>query len=192
MRSFYLALCATLGFSIECAFGASVGMPQFNIEFWSAQIFWLILIFFALYIIIWKIFLPKISDSIENRKSRLINDLNETQKLKEKAETKLNEYNKIIQDSKNIAKEVIEENKKKLNKDIENEKQKFHIEIEKELKSVEKEIQNLRKSSIADVNKIAVEITGEVIKQMIGTTVNASKISTVVEEISKRKLVGNK
>ena len=60
------------------------------------------------------------------------------------------------------------------------------------MKSVEKEIQNLRKSSIADVNKIAVEITGEVIKQMIGTTVNTSKISTVVEEISKRKLVGNK
>ena len=82
MKSFYLALCATLGFSIECAFGANVGMPQFNIEFWSAQIFWLILIFFALYTIIWKIFLPKISDSIENRKSRLINDLNETQKLK--------------------------------------------------------------------------------------------------------------
>ena len=34
------------------------------------------------------------------------------------------------------------------------------------------------------------EITGEIIKQMIGTTVNASKISTAVEEISKRKLVG--
>ena len=60
------------------------------------------------------------------------------------------------------------------------------------MKSVEKEIQNLRKSSIADVNKIAVEITGEVIKQMIGTTVNTNKISTVVEEISKRKLVEKK
>ena len=186
MKSVYLALCATLGFSIECAFGANVGMPQFNIEFWSAQIFWLILIFFALYTIIWKIFLPKISDSIENRKSRLINDLNETQKLKENAETKLNEYNKIIQDSKSAAKKIIEENKKKLDKDIENEKQKFHIEIEKELKSVEKEIQNLRKSSIADVNKIAVEISYDVIKQTIGTEMNMSNVSAIVEDVSKK------
>ena len=177
---------------ISPTMGAEAGMPQLNPEFWIAQIFWLVIIFITLYVIIWKLVLPKISDSIENRKSRLINDLNETQKLKENAETKLNEYNKIIQDSKSAAKKIIEENKKKLDKDIENKKQKFHIEIEKELKSVEKEIQNLRKSSIADVNKIAVEITGEVIKQMIGTTVNASKISTVVEEISKRKLVGNK
>ena len=192
MKNLCFTSCIVLMLSTNQTFGAEGGMPQFNIEFWSAQIFWLILIFFALYTIIWKIFLPKISDSIENRKSRLINDLNETQKLKENAETKLNKYNKIIQDSKSAAKKIIEESKKKLDKDIENKKQKFHIEIKKELKSVEKEIQNLRKSSIADVNKIVVEITGEVIKQLIGTTVNTSKISTVVEEISKRKLVGNK
>jgi len=70
-------------------FGAEEGMPQLNPEFWASQIFWLILIFSGLYIVIWKIFLPKITDSIENRKSRIVTDLNETQKLKESAEKKL-------------------------------------------------------------------------------------------------------
>ena len=86
------------------AFGAEGGMPQLNPEFWASQIFWLILIFSILYIIIWKIFLPKITDSIENRKSRIVNDLNEAQKLKENAEKKLNEYNKIIEDIKKRSK----------------------------------------------------------------------------------------
>ena len=40
-------------------------MPQLDPEFWGAQIFWLILIFAILYLIIWKIFLPRITNSIE-------------------------------------------------------------------------------------------------------------------------------
>ena len=188
MKSVYLALCATLGFSIECAFGANVGMPQFNIEFWSAQIFWLILIFFALYTIIWKIFLPKISDSIENRKSRLVNDLDEVQKLKENAEKKLNEYNIIIEKSKKEAKKIIEDSKKKLDRDIENKKQKFNDEIEKELVATEKEIKDLKKYSISNINHIATETTTEIIKQIINTQVNKSNVSAIVNDVTKRQM----
>ena len=85
MKSFCFALCITLAIHINQAIAAEAGMPQLNPEFWTAQIFWLILIFSSLYLIIWKIFLPKITYSIENRKSRIVNDLDEAQKLKENA-----------------------------------------------------------------------------------------------------------
>ena len=98
MKNLRFALCIVLLLNTSQALGAEGGMPQLNPEFWASQIFWLILIFSSLYIIMWKIFLPKISDSIENRKSRVIGDLNEAQKLKEKAEKKLDEYNKIIEE----------------------------------------------------------------------------------------------
>jgi len=163
-------------------------MPQLNPEFWISQIFWLILIFSSLYVVIWKIFLPKITDSIENRKLRIVKDLNETQKLKENAEKKLKEYSKIIEEAKKEAKKIIEDNKKKLERDIKSKKQKFDEEIEKELISIEKEIKNLKKISISNVNKIAVEISTEVIKQIIGSEMNVSKVSAIVEDISKRKI----
>ena len=188
MKNLRFALCIVLLLNISQAFGAEGGMPQLNPEFWASQIFWLILIFSSLYIIMWKIFLPKISDSIENRKSRVIGDLNETQKLKENAEKKLREYNKIIEDTKKEAKKIIEDNKKKLENDIKSKKQKFNEEIEKELMSVEKEIKNLKKSSISNINKIAVEVSAELTKQIVGTGVNMSSVSAIVEEISKRKV----
>ena len=163
-------------------------MPQLNPEFWASQIFWLILIFSILYMIIWKIFLPKITDGIENRKLRIMNDLNETQKLKENAEKKLEEYNKIIEDIKKEAKRIVEDNKKKLENDIKSKKQKFNEEIEKELISVEKEIKSLKKSSISSINKIAVEVSSEVIRQIVGAEMNMSKVSAIVEDISKQKV----
>ena len=188
MKNLCFASCIVLLININQSFGAEGGMPQLNTEFWASQIFWLILIFSSLYIIIWKIFLPKITDSIENRKSRVIGDLNGAQKLKENAEKILGEYNKIIEDTKKEAKRIIEDNKKKLEIDIKNKKQKFNEEIEKELMSVEKEIKSLKKSSISSINKIAVEISSEVIKQLVGTGVNMSNVSAIIEDISKRKI----
>ena len=83
MKNFCFIVCIALALNTNRALGSEQGMPQLNPEFWPAQIFWLILFFSSLYIIIWKIFLPKIIDTIENRKSRIANDLNEDQKLKE-------------------------------------------------------------------------------------------------------------
>jgi F-type H+-transporting ATPase subunit b len=163
-------------------------MPQFNPEFWTAQIFWLILIFASLYLIIWKIFLPRITYIIENRKSRVVNDLGEAQKLKDNAEKKLKEYNEIIEKSKKEAQKIVDDNKKKLDRDIENKKQKFNIEIEEELKSVEKEIKDLKKSSLSSISNIAVQTSAEVIKQIIDTEVNKSNVSAIVEDIIKRKI----
>ena len=170
------------------ALGSEVGMPQLNTEYWAAQIFWLILIFAILYLIIWKIFLPRITYSIENRKSRLVNDFDEVQKLKENAEKKLNEYNIIIEKSKKEAKKIIEDSKKKLDRDIESKKQKFNDEIEKELVAAEKEIKDLKKSSISNINHIATETTTEIIKQIINTQVNKSSVSAIVNDVTKRQM----
>ena len=47
-----------------------------------------------------------------NRKSKIVNDLDEAQKLKEKAEKKLTEYKAIIEKAKRDAVKIIEENRK--------------------------------------------------------------------------------
>ena len=188
MKNFCFAVCIASLVYINRAFGSEAGMPQLNTEFWASQIFWLVLIFSTLYLIIWKIFLPKITYSIENRKFRIVNNLDEAQKLKENAEKKLREYDEIIKKSKNEAKKIIEDSKKKLDRDIENKKQKFNIEIEEELKSVEKEIKDLKKSSQSNISNIAVQTSTEVIKQIIDTEVNKSNVSAIVEDIIKRKM----
>ena len=188
MKNFCFAFCIAEVIYPSQAFGNEIGMPQLNPEFWTAQIFWLILIFSTLYVMIWKIFLPKVTESIENRKLKIVSDLNETQKLKENAEKKLSEYNNIVEDSKKEAKKIIEDGRKKLDSDIVNKKKIFNEEIEKELINVENEIKKLKKSSISSINKIAIEISSEITKQIAGTEVNKSSVSAIVEDVSKERI----
>ena len=189
MIKIWITLIFSFILCVYPAYGAEVGMPQLNPEFWPAQIFWLVLIFSGLYIIIWKVFLPKVTNSIENRKSKIVNDLDMAEKLKENAEKKLKEYNQIIENSKKEATKLIESAKIKLDKDIEINKKKINEEIEKELFSAEKEIINLKKISGSNINKIAQEISSELLKKIIGSEVNMSSVSAAVEDISKKNII---
>ena len=191
MKNFWLVQCFLLLVCASHSLGSEAGMPQLDPKFWYAQIFWLILIFSVLYFIIWKIFLPKITYSIENRKSRIINDLDEASKLKESAEKKLEEYNKVIEKTKKEAKKIIEDSRKKIDKDIEEKKKKFNDEVEKEIVTAENEIKELKKSSISNINTIAVETSAEVIKQIISTEVNRSNLSAIVDEVIKKEVNKN-
>ena len=189
MKKFYLIFCIGIAInSMGSAFGAEEGMPQLNPEYWYAQIFWLILVFSTLYLVIWKVFLPRISNNVENRRLRIVNDLNEAQKLKENAEKKLKEYEKIIENSKKEAKKILQESQKKLENELDEKKQKLDEEINKEIKMAENEILNLKKSSVNNINKIAIEISSELLKQTVGKEFNMSSISAVVEDISKKKI----
>tara|TARA_B110000014_G_C19966569_1_gene500300 strand:- start:294 stop:872 length:579 start_codon:yes stop_codon:yes gene_type:complete len=188
MKNLCIALCIASVFYVNEAFGSEAGMPQLNPKFWSAQIFWLILIFSILYLITWKIFLPKITYTIENRKSKIVNDLDEAQKLKVEAENKLKEYSKIIENSKLEAKKIIDDARKKIDLDIINKKKDFNNQIEKEITSVEKDIKNLKETSLSNISKIASETSAELMKKIINTEVNKSNVTAVVDNFIKRNM----
>ena len=83
-------------------FAAEAGMPQLDPKYWASQAFWLILVFTILYISISKFYLPKIKNNLDNRESRIKNDLDDANKFKELSESKLKEYEKFLKFFNNI------------------------------------------------------------------------------------------
>ena len=169
-------------------FGAEGGMPQLNPDYWVSQIFWVILIFGILYVILWRTILPKINENLENRKAQILTDLDNAQKFEDQSKEKLSEYNKILNQAKQEAKKILDATKTKVNRDIENKKNQFNLEIEKEIEKAKKEIKTLKLSSIEDINKIATETSSEIVRKIVGTEVNSSSVSAIVEDTSKKEI----
>ena len=59
-------------------------------------------------------------------------------------------------------------------------------EIDKEIESAEKEISDLKNNSREKINKIAIETSSDIVKQLINADVNSSSISAIVEDLSKK------
>ena len=173
------------------AFAAeSGGMPQLNPEFWISQIFWLTITFGVLYVVLSKLILPKISTNLEIRKSQILENIEAAEKKREESDLKIKEYEKIIQDSKNEAKNYFNQAKERIIKDINIKKENLDKEINKEIKKVELEIQDLRNKAPEKINKIAIETSADLIQKLIGIEVNNSSISAIVDDLSRKKIDG--
>ena len=182
-------------FFIKEAFAAeSGGMPQLNPEFWVSQIFWLILTFGIMYLVLSKLILPKISDNLESRKSQILENIEAAEKQREDSESKLKEYEKIISKTKLEAKNIFNQAREKALKDINNKKEILDKQIDDEINKAEQEILAFRKNAPEKINKIAIETSSELIQKLIGTDVNSSSISAIVDDLSRKngdKYYGN-
>ena len=182
-------------FFVKEVFAAeSGGMPQLNPEFWISQIFWLTFTFGILYIVLSKLILPKISANLELRKSQIQENIEAAEKQRESSEAKLKEYDDIISKSKLEANNIFKEARENVLKEINTKKETLDKQIDEEIKKVEQEINLLRKGASEKINKIAIETTSELLVKLIGTEVNSSSISTIVDDLSKRnrdKYYGN-
>ena len=163
----------------------SGGMPQLNPEFWISQIFWLIITFGILFIVLTKVILPKISDNLETRKSQILENIETADKQKEESQKKIDEYEKIILDSKLKAKNHFNEAREKILDNINKKRAALEKDLDQEIDGVEKELSDLRNKSGEKINKIAAETSAELIKELIGEEVNSSSIAAIVDDQSK-------
>jgi len=181
---FIIALIATQ----NNLFAAEAGMPQLDPKYWASQAFWLILIFTILYISIAKFYLPKIKNNLDTRENRIKDDLEDANKFKELSESKLKEYEKILDDAKKEVIKIHIESKNTLDKDIKTKKETIEKEIEKEIVKAQKEMSDLKKNSLKDVQKISENIASNIIETISGDKLNESSIKATVEDISKKNL----
>ena len=164
----------------------SSGMPQLDPEFWFSQIFWLIITFGLLFIVLSKLILPKISENLETRKSEILENISTAEKQREESENKIKEYEKIILDSKNEAKNYFNKAREKILKDVDKKRENLEKEINEEINKAEKEILELKNKSPEKIRKIAAETSSDLIKHLIGVEVNNSSISAIVEDVTRK------
>ena len=185
-KIFFQSIFFNFFFLKEIFAAESGGMPQLNPEFWISQIFWLTLTFGILYIVLSKLILPKISANLESRKSLIQENIEAAELQRKDSETKLKDYENIVSKSKIEASNNLNEARKKALKDISSKREILDKQIDDEIKKAEQEIDTLKKSAPAKINKIAIETSSELIKKIIGTEINNSSISAIVDDLSKR------
>ena len=165
-----------------------VGMPQLDTEFWVSQIFWLTITFSILFVLLSKLILPKISANLETRKSLILENISTAEKKREESELKIKEYNEILERGKNEAKSIINQAKERLKKDINLKKEALDKNLSEEIQKVEVEIQEFRNKAPEKINKIAIEVSTDLLQQLIKADVNSSSISTIVNDLSNKKM----
>ena len=155
-------------------------MPQFNIATWPSQIFWLIVTFAVLYLLVWRVLLPRIDQVMETRRKKIDDDLARAERLKKEADAVLADYEKILasahSEAAKVMKEVADAAAAKQSRRL----AECNDELGERIAQAERRIADAVESAQASLRSIAVEVAEQATAKLLGSTVPKTEIERAV------------
>ena len=160
IKIFILLLSSHTVFAAEGQ--GSAGLPQMDITTFPSQLFWLVITFAILYIFMWRVVIPKLSTTIEERKDKISNDINEAEKFNSEATSILEKYEEQMSSASQNASDIISESKSQMNEYFENLKLENEKKIAEMFRNSQEMIKLREKDSINEVRNATLETVKEI------------------------------
>ena len=161
-------------------------MPQLDFSTFSPQIIWLAITFFALYLVMARSSLPKVSSILEERADRIADDLDEAERNKKESEKLAATNIEATMAARAEAGAHIQSAKDALNKRLEEKRQKIDQELTGQLNDAEARIEEAKRNALGDVETVAADACEQVIEKLLGRSLSRSDIDAAVKaEISR-------
>jgi len=157
----------------------NTGMPQLDTSHWGNQIFWLALALIAIYLILSRVALPRISAILAERQGTISNDIAAAEDLKAKAVDAEAAYDKALVDARAEAQRIIEQAKAEMQTDLDAAIAKADGEIAAKAAESEAAIAEIRAGAVESVKAVAKSTAKEIITAM-GGKADAKTITAAV------------
>jgi F-type H+-transporting ATPase subunit b len=158
-------------------------MPQLDPSVFPTQLFWLALTFIPLYLILWKVALPRVTEVRESRRGRIEDDLEKAESLKSEAEAALADYEKAIAEATAKAQESVRQAGREMSEDAERQRDALAAKLGEQLAEAEQRIADEKARAIDDIGTIAGEIAQASASRLIGTDVSQDEANTAVASV---------
>lgn len=159
-------------------------MPQLDTSTFTSQLFWLIICFFSMMFIMSKFIIPRIADIMDQRQRKIDGYLNKAADFKLQAEASLKKYQEALNQATADANSSLAQTKEELNELIKSKQCELDAKLQKKIKDGEKDINRSKEEALKQVQSIAEELAGDVIKKIGLPTLSRTEIKAVMKEIN--------
>jgi len=156
-------------------------MPQFDPQFFSPQLFWLVISFGLLFLIMWRYALPRIAETLDARQRRMENDFARATALKEEAEKVLTTYETELQKARANAHDAMSRAVTEASIEADREVAQLDDKLAQDYAQAETRIDEARKQAIRSIGNVTGEIAGAAVTRLTGIEAPASDIESAVE-----------
>lgn len=142
---------------------AAGGMPQLDITTWPNQIFWLAVTLVAIYLILTRIAVPRISAVLAERRGTITNDLAAAEELKQKAVEAEKAYNEALATARAEAAKIVAKARADIQADLDAATAQADAQIAERTAVSEASIAEIRAGAVASVTEVAKDTAKEIV-----------------------------
>jgi len=156
-------------------------MPQFDLDTFLPQLVWLAITFTFLYVLMARHALPRVAEILEERQSRLDDDLELAESHKAESEKLEADYEKLIAEARAEAQAHLKAERKKLEAVLNDKRAEMTAKLDKQLGEAEANIAKAKTAAMGDLEKIATEACVLIVTKLSGQKLTATEAGKAVK-----------
>ncbi|MCB9957043.1 MAG: F0F1 ATP synthase subunit B' [Rhodospirillaceae bacterium] len=162
-------------------------MPQFDPTLFAGLVFWLAITFTALFFLLSRLVLPRMQDTLEARASRIADDLDRAETLRQEAETVRQQYEEALQEARDQARAGITHAVSEMERQGAEREAALNAEIDARITAAEQRIARARDEARTHIRDIAIEACEAASERISGVKVKKAVVTAAVEGEMKRR-----
>ncbi|MDE0780003.1 MAG: F0F1 ATP synthase subunit B' [Alphaproteobacteria bacterium] len=155
-------------------------MPQLDPATFASQVFWLVVSFVVLTLILWRVALPRISSTLENRQQRIDSDITRAEEIATEAEGVLSAYEEELTKARFSAQEELHKAAEEAIAETETRNNALTEKLATNSDTAHQRIDGARKDAIANVSGMVEDIARQAVERLVETTPDSSAVASAV------------
>ena len=183
--AFAAGLAVLLASGAVLAKEGSGGMPQLDYHSFAPQLVWLAITFVALYLVMSRLAVPAISDTLDKRQAKIQGDLDAAEKANEEARSLIAAYQRRLADTREEARKLMRERGEADNAAAAARLQALHDKLAAQIADAERRIAAQRDEVMEGLEQMAKDIGQEVYAKLAGQPADQGALAAKVAAAAK-------
>lgn len=155
-------------------------MPQLEIASFAPQIVWLFITFLAMYFLMAKVALPRIAQVLDERQTRIDDNLEKAAALKAEAEAAAAAYESSLAQARSKAQEEVKAVLDAANAEQAKRQEELSAKLNKELDAAEARIAQAKDKALANIKEVAGDVAKATVDKLSGVSVDDAAVEAAV------------
>lgn len=167
---------AATGESTTAEHGSGGGIPQFEFQHWGGQIAYLLVLFAILYVLISRVFAPRLRKVIDERADAINGALEAAKQVQAEAQDQARAAQAEVADARAQSQRLASEARAKAMAEAAERSALAETEVAAKVAEAEVRIAAMRDRAMADVGAIVGETTRAIVEKLTGTAATAAEV----------------
>ena len=163
------------------------GLAQLDITTWPTQIFWLIVTFSLAYLLMWRVVLPNIASVLDERHSRLNDDLERAKQATDEAESMRVAFEQQLEDARQEALQKNRETLAEATAEAEKKNEAAASKLATKLEKAEANIRDAKDAALKELDDVSAMGAIEAVGAIAGIKIAKADAKKSVKKLSQKE-----
>ena len=159
----------------------SAGLPQFQFQHWGGQIAYLLILFVALYVLISKVFAPRMRRVFDQRAATISEAITSARAVQDEADAQAEGAKRALAEARASAQKTAADAKAKASAEAAEREAALEAELAAKADEAEQRIRTMRDSAMRDLNAVATDAAQAMVEKLTGAKVARDAVAAAVK-----------